>query len=814
MVLNTFSYDPDAQAVINAFSSAGAEPNSRRKYSIHHLVKTLKDRGVWNNLRCLYVLATDSSAQARVNWKSPGTNDLTVNGSPAFTALVGYNANGSASNYLDTGITLTSIDPANVSIGCSVDTTTATNANGDMGAINGASNGVSVNVRGSSSGPRFRMMGAEYTTTIGGTSLWNALSFHAASRNNTSTFDAYRMSRLAGSPSSGSASITSSVTVTLLKVNGAATQSSRTLSMAFLGRHLTESQMGMLYSSVQNYIEVQRYGDVDYHEPGYAPASQTFDAVVYGATAQGVVAAYELARQGKSVALVGGWRERQLGGVSSGGLGYLDFDNLAGIGGLVRDIFQAVRTDQGLDFSSLRFSSKNFLWQMRKMLDPARSGGQAVPVYWSNGVASVSKTGTRINSFTTVDGKTYHASYFMDCTYEGDLMALSGCSFIIGREAAGSGAEANNGYLGIQTDNGFQFRCAGVLRNVDPYNTPGDSGSGLIHGVYALPGTAVGSADGLTQPYNFRLAISNTTELRLPFSATPPPDYNVAHYEPLLRLMAFGNLTTAEMLTLNTATGVNDKNNGGAFSTDFFYGSDSYTATSAMAPAAAYAARETIWKEHENYIRGFFHVVVHDADSRAASQTVRTTFSAYGYNMDYHLDPHPNDVPHFPTQLYVREFRRMIGDVIWNGNDLASTDGTTPRSTKTISTVSYVMDSHHMTRYVDPNGGTPRIWNSGQVDVASGGVDEIAPLPIEVILPQAAECTNLVVPFCVSATHVAFGAIRMEFTSMQAADSGAMAICEAMANGNQDLQSISYSNLRTAILALPDSTPAVLPQLN
>jgi hypothetical protein len=250
-----------------------------------------------------------------------------------------------------------------------------------------------------------------------------------------------------------------------------------------------------------------------------------------------------------------------------------------------------------------------------------------------------------------------------------------------------------------------------------------------------------------------------------------------------------------------------DINNTGGFSTDYIGGSVDYAA------ATTYAQRETIWKAHEAHIRGLLYALTNESDTRVTA-ALKSAINTYGFAADHYLDPHPNDQLYWPTQLYVRSMRRLVGDLVWSANDLCATDGTTPRSTKTIATASYVCDLHHNQRFADNyTGSSWRIWNEGNVQAGNGGTDLISPIPLEIVLPKAAEVTNLGVGFAVSSTALAFGAIRMELSSMQIAESLAY-VCKQAIDSNIDMQSVDYSALRTAILAAPDGTPPVLPQVN
>ena len=237
--------------------------------------------------------------------------------------------------------------------------------------------------------------------------------------------------------------------------------------------------------------------------------------------------------------------------------------------------------------------------------------------------------------------------------------------------------------------------------------------------------------------------------------------------------------------------------------------------------AATYALRETAWKAVENYVRGVVYYYTYDSDSRIVGTNVRTSMQQYGWAGDHYLNPHPNDQPYWPGQMYVRESVRMVGMMTLDANDICMTDGTTPRSVKTVSTASYAMDSHAMQRFAYNNGGTWQTLLEGSFYVAPGtggacGADEIAPIPIEAITPKAADCTNMLVGFCLSATHAAFGATRMELSAMQLGQSIGMILAQCIDSGTT-VQNVDYPTVRSRLLASPSyagEIAPVLPQLN
>jgi hypothetical protein len=844
--LPTFALAPETQALATRMTAVGSTMNAQKTYTADRWIRKLKAAGTWAKLSRLWIWG-DTGPATCINWINPGTGDLTVVGAPTFTAPTvpygaaptanrGYNSS-SISNYLDTGITLASVNRDNFSFGLYCENGTAYNP--DAGCLDG-SNGLLLTAKNASNGPAtVRAFCA--SQMISSASKWDGIGLHTVSRGSSANFDAYHNPVLASTTAVASVASVSTSTITYLKANGFATASARPFQGGFFGTALTAADVDMIYRAMRSIIESNQFGDVYINEPGYAPQNVSAQVVVYGWTAQGVIAAYEAARQGKTVALVGGWRDltvQALGGVSSNGLGATDLSNIAAIGGLPRVFYRRTNFIDGKADTSVTVRPRTASWIFRQMLDAARTGGLDIPLYAVGGtaaadsaisaIASIQKTGTLINSITTTDGRTFTGAQYIDATYEGDLMAMAGVSFTTGREAAGAGKEALNGWRGTLTGGGsnlHQFSkspsSSPTLYNIDPYITPGVAGSGLIYGVAAKPAFTNGQADSQTQAYNFRLTFSDSGAKLVPFTTTPPTAYLASNYEGLGRLAAA--LTTAgtpmqigDML-LNDSLGGNvyDFNNGGGMSTDLMGGASSYVA------ATTNAQRETIWKTHENWIRGLIYYALSEPDARMIATSARGQLAVYGWAADHYLDPHPNDQPYFPGQLYVREFRRMVNDLIWTGNDLAGTDGGTPRSTNTVSVASYPMDSHHGERFADTDNVPVRLWNEGcMFDSASGGVDLMAPLPFEIFVPRALECTNLSVTFCVAATHVAFGAIRMEATAMATAQALGMAAAVAIdkASTIQAAGTTFYAtDLRPRLLASPSLTgevAPVLPQVN
>lgn len=807
--VRAFSYETESQTFFTAALAAGAEPSDQRKLTYNRLVKRLKDEGIWTKLTHLWVLAAATSAASRINLINPGTNDCTLVGTPTFTANDGWVGSGTV-NHLDTGVTLASIPQDNHSLGVYTPTFTTGVSGTDFGAVDGSSRGVFVRPKDLGTS-QFRAASMSTATIVGTQTEGNG--FFAVTRNGAASFNAVRDGTTMSTPAVASVANVSATTLKICFLGGAAVaSSSKVVSMAFLGAYLTEAELRELYGAFLHYYESVNYGEFYTEDPGIGTSSITADIVVYGCTSGAVTAAYEAARQGKTVAVIGGWRDRRMGGMSAGGLGSTDFDNHAGLGGLSRWIITKFNSLYSRADTTFSFEPKYYTRAIGSLLDPTRNGGYNIPVYYTRGVSAVDKTGAAITAIYTLDGRTVNGSVFIDTSYEGDLAKIAGVTMTKGREAAGTGFEALNGYRGIVTsDNGsnHQFKRGATLINVDPYNTPGVSASGLLPGLsrtYVAGTPALGSADSEIQAYNFRLSITNNTARMIPFPSTPPVGYSATDWEPLGRLMAaeplvaITDLFLINDLTVNSSYDFNSKN---GWSTDFWGGSKLY-------PESTYSARETLWKAHWNRILGLWYYLQYDPDVRVLA-SVRTAALAYGLSSSHYPDHHENDNAFDPPQLYVREAWRMVSDMIWDGNDILATDGTTPRSVKTISTASYSMDSHSTEAIADPNAGTPRIWCSGNFERAMTG-NQIGPIPYDIIVPKAADCTNLLVTFAISATHVAFGSIRMEFTSMQMAQSAAVAAKLAI-DGATTVQAVDYTALRAAILATPTLVGEVAPVL-
>jgi hypothetical protein len=519
--------------------------------------------------------------------------------------------------------------------------------------------------------------------------------------------------------------------------------------------------------------------------------AQEYDVVVYGGTSGGVIAAVQAKVMGKSVVLVG--PDKHLGGLSSGGLGYTDTGDKSVIGGLSRDFYHRVwKHYDGAD--AWRWHQKSE-YGNKGQGTPAIDGAQRtmwifephvaekvyedmvrehkIPVVrneWLDRAKGVKKSGARIASITMLSGKTYTGKIFIDATYEGDLMAAAGVDYHVGREANRVYGEEHNG---VQTGVLHHRHHFGFLKDkISPYLVPGDPKSGVLPRVSAASPGVFGEGDTKVQAYCFRMCLTDHPENRIPFAK--PAGYDPKQYELLARIYA------AEwgMETFNKFDPIpnrkTDTNNHGPFSTDNIGMNYDY-------PEASYDRRREIIKEHETYQKGWLYFIT--TDDRVPKD-VQEKMKTWGLPKDEFKDNGG-----WPHQIYVREARRMIGTYVMTENELRKKKPT-PDS---VGMGSYTIDSHNVQRYIHPEGC---VQNEGDIGVPTGGAYEIA---YGSLIPKRGQADNLLVPVCVSSSHIAFGSIRMEPVFMILGQSAATAAALAI-DAKIAVQDVPYAKLRERLL--------------
>ena len=507
------------------------------------------------------------------------------------------------------------------------------------------------------------------------------------------------------------------------------------------------------------------------------------DVVVYGGTSAAVIAAVQVARMGKTVVLVS--PDKHLGGMTSGGLGYTDVGNKEVVGGMAREFYHRIWQHYK--------KPESWKWQVQSEFGNKGQGIAAmddaagtmwlfephvaeevfedlvkeshIPVFREicldreNGVKISDK---RIQSITTLNGKIFQGKIFLDATYEGDLMAAAGVSYTVGREGNDVYEEQWNGVQFGIFHHGHYFKT-----DISSYKRPGDPDDGLLPWISGGSIGENGTGDQKIQAYCFRMCLTNNPANRKTF---PKPDgYDTGQYELLARVLESGwNEVFQKFDAIPNAK--TDTNNHGPFSTDNIGMNYDY-------PEATYKRRKEIIGEHETYQKGLMYFLANDP--RVPSD-IREEMNNWGLAKDEFLD-HDN----WPHQIYVREARRMIGSYVMTEQDILGRR----EVPEPIGMGSYTMDSHNVQRIVTPEGF---VQNEGDIGVHPHDPYTIA---YGAITPKKKECGNLLVPVCLSSSHIAYGSIRMEPVFMILGQSAGSAAVQAI-DENCDVQDISYDLLQ------------------
>lgn len=507
------------------------------------------------------------------------------------------------------------------------------------------------------------------------------------------------------------------------------------------------------------------------------------DVIVYGATSGGIAAAIQAKRMGGSVLLIE--PSLHVGGLTTGGLGATDIGNKRAIGGIAREFYhriaehyanpEAWRQERPEDYRSGRATDRDesTMWTF----EPKVASAVYAEMLREADVELI--TGDRldrqdggvrledgsIRSIRLESGREARGRIFIDATYEGDLLAAAGASYHVGRESNATYAETLNG---VRTARATKHQ---FLASVDPYVVPGDPSSGLLPEIHAGGPGEEGSGDERVQAYCFRMCLTDVPENRLPIPK--PENYDAKRYELLLRYFDAGFEAAPWHIVLmpNRKT---DINNNHGFSTDHIGANYEY-------PEASYGRREEIVRDHLDYQLGLLWCL---ANEPRVPETVREEVSRWGLPKDEFVA-----TGHWPPQLYIREARRLTGESVMTQHHSQGRE----TASDSIGLAAYTMDSHNVQRYVDEG----RARNEGDVQV--GGFPPY-PIAYRAILPKREECTNLLVPVALSASHIAYGSIRMEPVFMVLGQSAATAALLALERGTE-LHELDYEALRVRLLA-------------
>lgn len=529
-----------------------------------------------------------------------------------------------------------------------------------------------------------------------------------------------------------------------------------------------------------------------------------YDVVIYGGTPAGIAAAIQSSRMNKKVVLIE--PTSRIGGLTAGGLGYTDTGKKDAIGGIALEFYKNIKKyyenpqrwklqKSEEYFKRRNMSNKDAMWTFEPsaalIVFKEMLAAENIEIVYNqrlNRTSGVKKQETRIVEITMENGSSYRGKIFIDATYEGDLMAAAGVSYTVGRESNKQYGETLNG---VQANNyGITLRKTvsrnGVYHNfidgVDPYIIKGDPTSGLLPFILKGGPGIDGRGDNGIQAYCFRMTLTDHPENRIPFSK--PEGYNELEYELLFRNYEAAEGPIEEMYSYGDSlvpwinsplpNRKTDTNNQKGFSTDFIGQNHDY-------PEATYEEREKIIERHLQYQKGLMWTLAYHP---RIPESVRNAVSKWGMCKDEYESENG-----WSPQLYIREARRMISDYVMTQKNCEGLN----IANDPVGLASYPMDSHMVQRYVDANGF---VRNEGNIAASVAG-----PYPISYrsIVPKNTECNNLLVPVCLSATHVAYGSIRMEPVFMILGQSAAIAANLSIIKG-EDVQSLDYNELKEYLL--------------
>ena len=540
-------------------------------------------------------------------------------------------------------------------------------------------------------------------------------------------------------------------------------------------------------------------------EQATAPES-TYDLVVYGSTPAAMSAAVQARRMGISAVVVS--PETRLGGLTTGGLGQTDIGNKKAFGGIALEFYKAVASHYRLD--------RAWKWQKREdyLPDGQCAGTKGTDSMWTfephvaleilerwvrrdglevirgerldRSKAGVEMDGGRIRSIRTLSGRIFRGRMFVDATYEGDLMAAAGCSYVVGREPNSQYGETISG---IETR---EARFHQFAKGVDPYVVKGDPSSGLLPYVEPYnPSERDGDGDSRVQAYCFRMCLTDVPENRIPFAK--PAGYSERNYELLLRNFEAGE-SFVPWINSKMPNRKTDTNNSRGFSTDF-------VGQNWRWPEGSYEERDAILKAHLEYQQGLMWTL---ANHPRVPERIRKEVSRWGTCRDEFADGLGSG---WQSQLYVREARRLVGEYVVTEHDCRGDR----RCARPVAMGAYGMDSHNVRRHVGADGFVHNEgdvedhkrysqWGARGADAKNGGGFPPYGIDYGAVVPQRKDCVNLFVPVCLSASHMAFGSIRMEPVFFALGQTVATAAAQAIA-ADVAVQDLPYGPLRERLLA-------------
>lgn len=513
-------------------------------------------------------------------------------------------------------------------------------------------------------------------------------------------------------------------------------------------------------------------------------AQKRYDVVIYGGTPAGVAAAIQSSRMGLKVALLE--PGDHLGGMLVEGLGgsdidnHLPFQNSVAVGGIALEFYQRIAKAYQRDAAfeqMIRHGEKDpDLWRFEssvaEQIIKDWVAEENIDVFYRHPLGeekdAVVKHESRIRTIRTTDGKVMEAEIFIDATVEGDLLAAAGVSYTIGREANSLYKETRNGIRAETTHAQFEVK-------VDPYVIEGDPNSGLIATVQDESLGEPGSGDHRIQAYCFRMCLTQDDNNKIPF--TKPANYNRDNYTIYLRYLKAGGKLYTPVKGLP-----NGKTDMGAWhdlSHNLYGMNHEY-------PDGSYSQRKEILQYHRDFTQGLFYFFANDPEIKTLDTDFQQKWASWGLTKDEFTD---NDG--WPRMFYVRDARRMVSDYVITEHHVRKDN---PEPVPDPIAVAFWPPDVHSVRRIVKDGYA---YNEGFVF----GGDFWQPLPISyrALVPKAEECQNLLAPSCPSSSHIAYGAIRLEWTFMALGQAAATAAKIALKN-KSSVQEVEYDAIKESLL--------------
>jgi len=468
------------------------------------------------------------------------------------------------------------------------------------------------------------------------------------------------------------------------------------------------------------------------------------DVVIFGGTVCGVTAATAVHRTDPSAKVLWLVNGSRLGGMTSGGLGGVDGGSHI-LGGIAAELFAPFGSAVTPSFAEAAVGA---------LLPPA------VQLVKNTGwLASVETSGSprRIQSLTTLKGKTYCGKVFVDCSYEGDLLVLSGTRSTYGRESI----EAYGESLAGTDAGGFANRSATELpfnnksigekqmwfsEDVSPWVDPTKNRTLLPSIVRVFEDDEIaGRADRKVMSFCFRMCLTSNATNAIAIEA--PPGYTRASLELLRRelisvtkkrklvlnmhsLFLIRSLPE-DKIDLNSGQWTAEPGDGGffPFSTDLPFAQNVGEGGWSRGDAAT---RASIFAAHKWWTQALLYYLGNDAELETLQPGLVKEVKAYGLCGD----EYPGSLDHWTPQLYAREANRLVGAVVLTQDSVCH-----PRRVKaSVGLSEWGVDIHAVERVAALVNGSWRVFNAGgrdtgrlKISTCPGGIVEV---PYEAIIPQ------------------------------------------------------------------------------